>query len=131
MSEENVEIVRRGWDAYERGDLSAAFANLSPDLVTHVMQGAVGTYHGPEGLLQSLIDWAEGFDELDQKAEEFIDAGHGQVIVRVHQTARLTDSSAPVEGIFWFVTTVREGNLVRVEVWNDKDEALKAAGMSE
>ena len=34
-----------------------------------------GTYHGPEGLLQLTLDWAEGFDELVVTAEEFFDAG--------------------------------------------------------
>jgi ketosteroid isomerase-like protein len=56
MSEENVDLVRRGWEAYERGDLSAALADMSPDLVTYIAPPipVAGTYHGPEGLLQAL-----------------------------------------------------------------------------
>ena len=133
MSEEAIEVVRRGWDAYERGDLSAVLADVSPDLVTHLAAPlpVAGTYHGPEGMLQSLLDFAEPFDEFDQEAEEFIDAGNGKIIVRVHQTGRVAGTSTPVEGVFWFVFTVKEGKTVRMDIRNDKAEALKAAGLSE
>jgi ketosteroid isomerase-like protein len=133
MSEDAVEVARRGWEAYERGDLSAAFADTSPDLITQVAAPlpVAGTYHGPEGLLQSLIDWAEGFDELDQKAQEFIDVGDGRVIVRVHQRGQVADTSVPVEGVFWFLLTVRQGKIVRVDICNERAEALEAAGLSE
>jgi ketosteroid isomerase-like protein len=33
MSEENVEIVRRGTDAYNRGDLDGILENWAPDVV--------------------------------------------------------------------------------------------------
>ena len=36
MSEENVEIVRRGWEAFEGGDLSSAIALMTADMVTYV-----------------------------------------------------------------------------------------------
>ena len=132
MSEEALELARRAWAAYERGDITVAFANTSPDLITSVEAPIpiAGTYHGPEGLLQSLLDWAEGFEELDQKAEEFIEVGEGRVIVRVRQTGRLADSSVPVEGIFWFLLTVRQGKFVRVNICNEKAKALEAAGLS-
>ena len=32
MSEENVEIVRKGLDAYRRRDLAAAFASIDPEI---------------------------------------------------------------------------------------------------
>ncbi len=83
MSQENVDNARRAWDAYERGDLSAAIADLSADMVTYVAPPipVSGTYHGPEGPLQPTLDWAEGFDELVVTAQEFFDAGD-QVVVR-------------------------------------------------
>ena len=34
MSEENVEIIRRAYEAYERGDLDAAVADIAPDVST-------------------------------------------------------------------------------------------------
>jgi ketosteroid isomerase-like protein len=74
MSQENVEIVRRGYAAFERGDVSVALDNAS-DLVTYRADPDGRTWNGPEGFLQALADWTEGFDEFSATAEEFIDAG--------------------------------------------------------
>jgi ketosteroid isomerase-like protein len=130
MSQENVEIVRRGWEAYERGDLSAGLANISPDVVTHVAPPVSGVYQGREGLLQALLDWAEGFDELVITPEEYIDAGE-QVVVRTRQRARGNESGVPVEADVWYVNTVRAGKLVRLGIFVNREEALEAAGLSE
>jgi ketosteroid isomerase-like protein len=132
MSQEIVEIVRRGWEAYERGDLPGAMEALSPDLLTCVAPPlpVAGTYHGPEGLLQLTLDWAEGFDELNISAEEHIDAGD-KVITRVRHRASGAESDVPVETDLWYVFTVRAGKTVRADIFNDRAEALEAAGLSE
>ncbi len=110
MSQENVEIVRRGWQLFEGGDLSAVLEMFSPDLVTYVAAPipVAGTYYGPEGFLQVTIDWAEGFDDLVMTGEEFIDAG-GQVVVRSLHKSRGAESGAPVETDIWYVFTVQAG----------------------
>ena len=89
MSDENAEIVRRGWEAYEKGDLSGVIDLLDPEMVTSVAAPipVEGTYRGPEGFLQVTIDWAEGFDDLVITGEEFIDAGD-KVVVRSLHTRR-------------------------------------------
>jgi ketosteroid isomerase-like protein len=132
MSQENVDFIRRAWEAYESGDFSAAWAPFSPDLVTYIAPPlpVAGTYHGPEGLLQSLLDWAEGFDELVVTAEEFIDAGD-QVVVRTRQKSRGAGSGVPVEADIYFVFTVSAGKTVRADVFNERSEALEAAGLAE
>jgi ketosteroid isomerase-like protein len=63
-------------------------------------------------------------------AEEFIDAGD-QVVVRNQQTARGDSSGVPIEMDFWFVHTVRQGKIVRVDMFVNEREALKAAGLLE
>jgi ketosteroid isomerase-like protein len=132
MSEENVDAVRRAWEAWERGDLSAAIAAMSPDLVTYIAPPipVAGTYHGPEGFLQVTLDWAEGFDELVITGHEYFDAGD-QVVVRARHSARGAESGVPVETDVWYVWTVRAGKAVRAEVFNDKSDALAAAGLQE
>jgi ketosteroid isomerase-like protein len=132
MSQENVDFVRRGWEAMERGDFSVALADLSPDLVTHVAQPipVAGTYHGREGFLQLSLDWAEGFDELVVTSEEFIDAGD-QVVVRALHKSHGAASGVPVETDIYYVFTVRAGKTVRADVFNDRSKALEAAGLRE
>jgi ketosteroid isomerase-like protein len=132
MSEENVELVRRGWAAYERGDLSGVIALLSHEMVTYVVPPVpvAGTYHGPEGFLQLTIDWAEGFDDLVVTGQEFIEAGD-QVVVRSLHKSRGASSGVPVETDLWYVFTVRDESVVRVDIFNEGREALKAAGLSD
>jgi ketosteroid isomerase-like protein len=132
MSEENVELARRGYEAFERGDLSAALEIFDPEMVTSVAPPipVAGTYRGPEGFLQVMLDWAEAFDELVQTGEEFIDAGE-KVVVRTHHNSRGVGSGVPVERDFWYVWTVRSGKAVRLDIFNERDEALEAAALSE
>jgi ketosteroid isomerase-like protein len=54
MSEENVELVRRGYEAYARGDLEAVLGDFSPDLVTFRSDPDGATFHGREGFLEAV-----------------------------------------------------------------------------
>jgi ketosteroid isomerase-like protein len=130
MSEDNVAIVRRSSEAWRGGDINAAIADMSRDMVTYVAPPSpvAGTYHGPEGFLQLTLDWAEGFDELEFYAEEFLDAGD-QVVVRVVHKSHGAESGVPVESDFWYVFTISAGKVVRVDVFNEKSEAFEAAGL--
>jgi ketosteroid isomerase-like protein len=128
MSQENVEIVRRSYMAFERGEVSAALDDAHPDVVTYRAEPEARTWHGPEGFLEALADWTEGFDEFSVTAEEFIDAGD-RVIVRVHQKAVGRSSGAPVEADFWFVHTLSSAKVTRLDIFASKAPALEAAGL--
>jgi ketosteroid isomerase-like protein len=133
MSQENVEVVRRGYEAYERGDLQGMLAAADPGLITHraAPQPDTGTWHGPEGFLQSFADWIEDFDEFTVAVEEFIDANDAQVVVRMHQRAVGSHSRTPIEGTFWFVHTLSGQKITRIDIYAHEDQALEAAGLRE
>jgi ketosteroid isomerase-like protein len=131
MSQENVEIVRRGFAASERGDLTAAFEYADPDMITRRPQLDDRIFRGPEGFLQAFIDWVEDFEEFSVTLEELIDANPSQVLARVHQHAVGTQSGVPVDADFWFVYTFGGGKCVRLEMYVDRDRAREAAGLRE
>ena len=131
MSEENVEIIRRGWDAYARGDLDAMLGFFAEDMVT-VRDPTLldrGTYRGREGMLESLFAWAESSDEFNQFPVEHIDAGD-RVVTRVHQEGAGAQSGVPVATDSWFVFTLREGRVVRFEMFSTEEAAREAAGLA-
>jgi ketosteroid isomerase-like protein len=130
MSRENVEIVRRAWATWERGDLTGWLDLVSDDLVTRRVGLDNATFHGREGFLEQASEWSEGFAEWSVAAAEFIDAGD-QVVVRNRQTARGDASGVPIEMDLWFVTTVSQGQIVRVDMFGNEREALEAAGLRE
>jgi ketosteroid isomerase-like protein len=131
MSEENVEIIRRGWDAYARGDLDAMLAFFAEDMVTVRDPNLLdrGSYRGREGMLESLFEWAESFDEFNQFPVEHIDAGD-KVVTRVRQEAAGAQSGVPVATDTWFVFTLRDRKVVRFELFATEEAALEAAGLA-
>ena len=131
MSQENMEIVRRGYEAYAGGDVAAMLADLDPEMTTYREEPDGATFHGPDGFLQAIAEWVEDFDEFVATAEELIDANDHQVIVRVHQTATGAQSGAAIEGDFWFVHTLSDSKVTRLDMLTTKEKALEAAGLRE
>jgi ketosteroid isomerase-like protein len=75
MSQENVDLVRGGFDAFQEGNLSRMLDLMADDLVTYRADPDGATYHGREGFLRATADWTEGFSEWSVIPEEFIDGG--------------------------------------------------------
>jgi ketosteroid isomerase-like protein len=131
MSKENVDIVRESYQAYQRGDVARGIADIDPELVVHRAEPDGATFRGPEGLLKAFAEWVEDFDEFSVTAEEFIDANDRQVVVRVHQKAVGARSGVPIEADYWFVHTLKDSKLIRLDMLPTRDRAFEAAGLSE
>jgi len=133
MSEENVEKIRRAFEAYNRGDLDAAVADFAADS-EYVPSGAVpgeqGPVRGPEGYKQ-YVGWLRGeFDDARIDVHEVIDAGD-KVLAAMTMRGRGRRSGAVTSWHFWQVWTLREGQVVHGHGFTDKSEALEAAGLPE
>jgi ketosteroid isomerase-like protein len=126
MSRETLELVRRSFAAWERGELEESLAIFDEKVVVHPIIGPA--WHGREGVLGLAVDWTEGLADWSMTAEEFIDAGN-RVVVRVHQTGRGEASGVPITSDYWFVFTVRAGKIVRFDMHADRSEALEAVGL--
>ena len=130
MSQENVELVRNAFAAFQAGNVSQLTDLMADDLVTHRVDPDNASFRGKEGFFRATADWTENFDDWKATPEEFLDAGDA-VLVRVHQTARGTFSGAAVDSHFWFVFVIREGAISRLSFHSDKNGALEAARPSE
>jgi ketosteroid isomerase-like protein len=129
MSQENVEIVRRAYNAWsEGGEFTRSLAAFDDAVVIRPIIGP--EWRGPEGLIGMAVDWTEDLAEWSMSAEEFIHCGE-QVLVKVHQTGVGKASGVPVDSDYWFVNTLRASKIVRLEIYADRAEALEAAGLSE
>jgi ketosteroid isomerase-like protein len=134
VSQENVELVRRIWDAQERRKTEDAFALYDPAIVwdaTRVTGPLAGVYHGHQGLRQFFREWQEPFEAHHAQAETFIDAGDNNVVVGVRLSGRGKSSGVEVEMPRSYVYRLRNGLVVRVEVFETKAEALEAVGLKE
>lgn len=131
MSQENLEIVLRGYEAYARGDLAAMLGDIDTEIITYREEPDGATFNGPDGLLKAVAEWVEDFEDFTFVPEEFIDANDEQVLVRVHQTATGAQSGAHIEGHFWFVHTLSGTKVIRLDMFASKEKALEAVGLSE
>jgi ketosteroid isomerase-like protein len=134
MSQENVEIVRRAYDALNRGDFDGALADASPDfeyVASGIITGAGGVYRGPEEFRRAFIEWfwAE-FDEPRMEVREVTEAGD-QVLVSAINRGRGRQSGVETSWQIWQLWTVRDGRIVRGRGFASKAEALKAVGLRE
>jgi len=131
VSEANVEIVRRGYEAFNRGDLDAALEAFSPDAewgVPDVLPDT-GPYNGPEGVRRFWASWRETFEDFRVEIEEFIDAGD-HVIAQASVRGRGRDSGVEVDTpSFPHVWTLRDGQVVKVEMLPNKALALERVGL--
>jgi ketosteroid isomerase-like protein len=130
MSQQNVEIIRRAYAAFERGDVEAMLEGVDPDLVTYRAEPDGATWRGPQGLLAAIADWSGEFAEFSSSGDEFVDAGD-RVVARMHQRGRGQASGVVVEHDFWCVHTLRDGKLTRYEIYPSKAQAFAAAGIDD
>ena len=136
MSQENVELVRRMNEAYNRGDIDGllALANPPPEF-EFVPSGVLipdlsGVQRGPEGLRRLGEAFLGEFDAVHVEVHELIDAGDQ---VYSSFTLRGRGRQSGVETTFdgWLVWTVRNGRIARLLGFTDRDPALEAAGLRE
>jgi uncharacterized protein len=129
MSRANVEVVRQVFAAIAAGDRERALSFADSAMVVDATRRVFNplTYHGLDGLRQMLADMDEVWAALRPEAREFLDAGD-RVVVTGRMAGKGKGSGVEVEGDFAGVWTVRDGRLVRWEIFTDRAQALEAVG---
>jgi uncharacterized protein len=131
MSRENVDRVRRGFEAFSSGGVEALLELVDPDFETTTppeLTVEPATYRGHDGLRRYFDSFYEIMEEIRFEPEEFIDAGD-RVVVPVCLIARGRGTGIEAEQRLVFVWTVREGKMLRLDSYATKAEALAAVGL--
>jgi ketosteroid isomerase-like protein len=131
MSPENVEIVRRVYEAFTRRDLDAALA-LGHDSITW------GTLFSVEtavlrGKQEIRAAWESQIEALDVRIDvlELTPLDETRVLAVGTWRGRGLDSGVPVQQTATQVFTVEGGQVRSVETYASKHGALEAVGLSE
>jgi ketosteroid isomerase-like protein len=136
MSEENVEIVRRVYEAVARRDGVTPFEIYAEDIVWDLSQmKRAALYERPVYVGHAAVRgmWRESlevFGEIDFDLESLTDAGE-KVFAVVRDRAVGRASGAPVDAVHYAVWTLVGGKVVRLQILDDRDQALEAAGLRE
>ena len=152
MAQENVEVVRRYFEAVEqafqaywdnpRGAEEALKAGelgpegvemaryLHPNCEWRTLMAGI-TYRG-------LVGMASGFDQLVEaaqayaiKVKEVNDLGADKVLAVVEGAMKGKASDAEVKVMVFAVVTVDKGLIIRIDEHGDRAQALEAAGLLE
>ncbi len=126
MSEENLERVRAGFDAHNRGDLDALIEMYHPDAVFETL--LLGTHRGREALREIYGENQRTLEGYEIQPVELIEAG--DKVVAVARTAGAGGASrVAVDDSFAFVFTIEDGLIVREQAFRNREEAVAAAGL--
>ena len=127
MSQENLEIVRQAFasDAPLTSsgrlapDAEFDFTALYPD--QPVLRGV--------DAMRAFRDAGPWGSSISFTPERYLDVDDERVLVFVRATASGQQSGTPVTSLVAHEFTLRDGMIVRVKVYSDRDAALKALGL--
>jgi len=130
VSQENVEIIQQGFVVWgETGEPDWSMVHDEVEAYDHDIMDA-SEYRGRAGVERWLEDWASAWSEFSMEPEEFIDAGKCVVVV-IRMRAKGRGSAVEVERQDAIVHEMRDGKVVRLDYYNNREQALKAVGLEE
>jgi len=133
MSQDNVELVRGLYAEWEKGHFWSAEL-YAPDVEWHwssaarALRGGRASYKGLAEIGAAVREWVSEWGWWSITAEKLIDAGD-RVVVLTTIRASLKDGRGEVHDRGADVITLRDGQIVGIEIFDTPEEALEAAGL--
>jgi ketosteroid isomerase-like protein len=132
VSSAEIETVRRGIDAYNRGDVDALLTLSDPDVcmvpVRALLDGS--EYRGHDGVRRFMADMDEDWTEREIVPDEMRELGDSVVVLGVFRAVGRASGTEISHPLAW-VAQVRDGLLVRLRAFTDQEAALREAGAAE
>ena len=131
MSQENVELVRRQHQAFNRRDVAGVLELLDADVEWWDRDDdpGAGVHRGHDGVAEMLAE-LDDLADLRVEAKEVLDAGD-YVVVPVRLTGRGRASGVSFEEDEVHVYKIRDGKITELREYRHRHEALKAAGLEQ
>ena len=132
MSQENVDALRRVYDGLSTGDLSPLLelSDTNVELTEPPEIPDSSTVYGHDGVRGVMDKLQEVFPDMQFKAPTFVD-NRDRVLVSMQWRGMGAGSGASGEATLFHVWTFEDGRVSRIQAFFDRDQALKAAGLSE
>ena len=110
MSDENVELIRRIYARWERGDFAKEFFDPRVEYVRVGAEGVGGSgeWHGVDEMWRASGEWFQSFEDIKIESERFVDLG-ARVLVISRVTGRGRRSGLDVEYEIGHVFTIGNG----------------------
>jgi ketosteroid isomerase-like protein len=137
MSHENVETIRRMYEAWLAGDTEAVYETFDPDIRVNPdpeasWVGVDEVYRGHEGLARYMRSVYEAFEDYRPEVEEILDLGDERVLTLAIEHGRGRGSGAEVQANktahLW---TLHNGKATQLDLYLDRARAREATGLPE
>jgi len=125
---EQLEMARRGFAAFNRGEFDLLGELLHEDVVAEVPEpfAAADLYRGPEGFARMVREWSEPWDELTIDVHELIEEGDA-VFAPSTQHGRGRGSGVVTSMPTVFLVRFREARIVFLRLCVTLEEAREHA----
>jgi ketosteroid isomerase-like protein len=133
MSQDNVEIVRRALDAWNRGDLEESAEYISPEWEWHparLFPGTDAVYRGREGLTRFWNNFREPWEGISIEAGRIEDLGGDRVLCLFTFYGKGKGSGVDVTQRYANIFTFRDGLVIYQVGYGDWESALEAVGLA-
>jgi uncharacterized protein len=134
VPQENIELVRSAFDAWNRGEIEAFADHMAEDVawleVSGRPEGGGSERRGRDRMRRSLEALFEAWESYSLEVERIDDVG-SRIVAVVREVARGRTSGLEVDSRWGYLITVEGGQIVRVEAYRDAAVALQMAGLGE
>jgi ketosteroid isomerase-like protein len=132
MSEENVEVVREGYEVWQRSrQLDFDLLHPEIDWVMHGTPAGDVTYRGRDGVRRWFAEQDDAWSDQWWEVEDVRETPDGRVLALIIAHAVGRGSDVPVRLPLANIWTIEEGRATRFEIFIDRTAALEAAGLRE
>jgi ketosteroid isomerase-like protein len=131
VSLENVEVVRQfyeAWNGDDRRDATFPFIADDFEWVNPPYAVEPGTRTGVDGWLQAMENLSTAFHDYEHRTGEFVDLGE-RVLCYTTFVVKAGMSEIAFERDEPHLWTLRDGKIIRLQWFHDRNEALEAAGL--
>jgi ketosteroid isomerase-like protein len=127
MEPDNVELVRRLWEAFERGGIEAVLEIADEDVEWEPYGGGGAVYRGHEGLRAYMSARAENDEEIESRMYSAFSQGDAVVArgeVRIHGPHGIVTMQPG------WLYEFKDGKLIRFRGFPTQEAAMRAAGLA-
>ena len=131
MSQEDVEIVKAWYDAFNREDWDAMLKDAAPgfELDFSRSDGPLAGVFGLDQIRRATEEFFETWESAQLEPHEFIEAGDLVVVPGTQHVKGRGGIEVAARGVY--VWTIRNGALERMVMYQNKEDALEDLGLSE
>jgi ketosteroid isomerase-like protein len=134
MAQENIELIRRTIDFFNRKEIDRALDAMDENLEmdwSNSIGPLKGTYIGRTGVVELWQSFLEAWDEVRWDPQEFIEVDENRVIVVYQLQMRGSRSGIEIDATSAQLWTIIDGKGRKVKLYQSKSDALEGARLSE